>query len=201
MNISTYMGMDITNAVGNTSDNYDEMRGRKLTPDKYSSRDSSMSSTVLSVTYSKQIEMNNDKDGNTIIDDDNLTQLSYATLKKQNNQVSKMADLKDNIMEQHILIKGSALNTPCASNPPHVDNDDNVINIQLLYDLNSPMESDLWNGSFYPISLHRFLEYLVSDSKNIKNSLNFIAKYITNKQIDPAKSNDIEDFKGMGEAI
>jgi len=31
--------------------------------------------------------------------------------------------------------------------------------------------------------------------------LNFTAKYISNKQIDPAKSNDIEDFKGIGEAI
>jgi len=31
--------------------------------------------------------------------------------------------------------------------------------------------------------------------------LNFTAKYISNKQIYPAKSNNIEDFKGIGEAI
>jgi len=31
--------------------------------------------------------------------------------------------------------------------------------------------------------------------------LNFIAKYISNKQIDPAKSNNIEDFKDIGEVV
>ena len=39
------------------------------------------------------------------------------------------------------------------------------------------------------------------DFKNIKNLLNFMAKYITNKQVDPAKSNNLEDFKGIDEAI
>jgi len=28
-----------------------------------------------------------------------------------------------------------------------------------------------------------------------------MAKYITNKQVDPAKSNDLENFKGIGEVI
>ena len=49
--------------------------------------------------------------------------------------------------------------------------------------------------------LHRSLEYLASDSKNNKDSLNFIAKYVSNKQIDPKRSNNIQDFKGMGEVI
>jgi len=39
------------------------------------------------------------------------------------------------------------------------------------------------------------------NSKNVKDSLNFIAKYISNKQIDPVKSNNIEDFKSIGEAV
>ena len=76
-----------------------------------------------------------------------------------------------------------------------------VINIQLPYDLNAPTESNLWNGNFYPISLHGSMKYLASDSKSIKDSLNFIAKYISNKQIDSSKSNDIEDFHGMDEVI
>jgi len=28
-----------------------------------------------------------------------------------------------------------------------------------------------------------------------------MAKYITNKQVDPARSNNLEDFNGIGEAI
>ena len=63
------------------------------------------------------------------------------------------------------------------------------------------MEPDLWNGSFHLISLHSSIEHLALDSKNIKNSLNFMAKYIANKQVNPVKSNDLKDFKGIREAI
>ena len=63
------------------------------------------------------------------------------------------------------------------------------------------MEPDLWDGNFYPILLHGSIEYLASDSKNIKDSLYFMAKYIINKQIDLAKSNDLEDFNSIREAI
>jgi len=45
------------------------------------------------------------------------------------------------------------------------------------------------------------MEHLISDVKNIKDSLSFMAKYIGNKQINPTKSNKLEDFKGIGEAI
>ena len=73
--------------------------------------------------------------------------------------------------------------------PQHIDND--VINIQLLYNPNTPTEPKLWNRNFCSILLHRSLEYLVSNFKNIKDSLNFVAKYISNKQIDPKRSNNI----------
>ncbi len=63
------------------------------------------------------------------------------------------------------------------------------------------MEPKLWNGNFHPISLHESIKYLALDSKNIKDSLNFIAKYITNKQVNPAKPNDFEDFNGIGKVI
>jgi len=75
---------------------------------------------------------------------------------------------------------------------------DAVINIQLQYNLNTPTEPNLWDGSFYPISLYGFIEYIALDSKNIKDSLNFMAKYIANKQVNLAKSNDLENFKGIG---
>ena len=147
------------------------------------------------------MEMNNDIDGDVIMDAANSPQLSYTTLKEQNNHVSKAADLKNNTMEQYVLIKDPALNALSTSKLSCVDNDDNIIKIQLLYDPNSPTEPDLWDESFHPIFFYGSLEYLASDSKNIKDSLNFIAKYIFNKQIDPAKSNDIEDFKGISEVV
>jgi len=53
MNVSTYMGMDFANVIRNTSDNYNKVRSKTSTPNKHSSRDSSVFSTVLSVAYSK----------------------------------------------------------------------------------------------------------------------------------------------------
>jgi len=79
--------------------------------------------------------------------------------------------------------------------------DDIIINIQIPYSPNAPMEPELWDSSFYPISLHRSIKYIALDSKNIKDLLNFMAKYIVNKQIDSLKANNLEDFYGIGEAV
>ena len=79
--------------------------------------------------------------------------------------------------------------------------DDAVINIPLPYDPNALTEPDLWDSSFHPISLHSSMEYLASDAKNIKDLLNFMAKYILNKQVDLVRSNDLNDFKAIGEVL
>ena len=103
------------------------------------------------------------------------------------------------------------------SNPEHVLNmnqskcplhstasqtdDNNVINIQLPYDLNAPTELDLWSSNFHPISLHGSIKQIASNTKNIKNSLNFMARYISNKKVNPSKTNDLSDFDGIGDSI
>jgi len=79
--------------------------------------------------------------------------------------------------------------------------DEAVINIQLPYDPHVPTEPELWNGNFHPISLYRSIEHIALDAKNIKDTLNFMARYISNKQIDSLKSNNLEDFNSIGEAI
>ena len=112
--------------------------------------------------------------------------------------------------------KGGNLEAP-NSNPKHIPNmeqhnlptyravfqteDNNVINIQLPYDLQAPTELDLWSGNFHPISLHGSIEHIVSDAKNIKDSLNFMARYIFNKKVNPSKANDLENFNGIGNSI
>jgi len=45
------------------------------------------------------------------------------------------------------------------------------------------------------------IEHFASDAKNIKVTLDFMAKYITNKQVSSSKVNDLNDFDGMGDAI
>ena len=49
------------------------------------------------------------------------------------------------------------------------------------------------NRSFHSISLHRSLKYLASNVKNIKDSLNSVVRYISNKQIDLKQFNNIKD--------
>ena len=63
------------------------------------------------------------------------------------------------------------------------------------------MEPELWSGSFHPISLHESIEHFASDFKNIKVTLNFLAKYILNKQVNGNMANDLSDFNGMGDTI
>jgi len=45
------------------------------------------------------------------------------------------------------------------------------------------------------------MEHLVHDTKNIKVTLDFMAKYILNKKVNDIKANNITEFEGMGDAI
>ena len=177
---------------GYSSDNYNEVRGRRVSHKSQGSRDSSMSSTKSSVIYHERMKCNNE-DVNM---DDNSHALLYKITQEKAFQVSKVADTNNSMVTttpQYVL-----------SEHPNIIStyvDDAVINIQLQYDLNTPIEPDLWDSSFHPISLHGSIQHITLDSKNIKDSLNFMAKYIANKQVDSAKSNNLEDFKGIGEVI
>jgi len=142
MNTSAYIGMDLFNVVRNSPNNYNEMRGHTLTHGKPSFREISIFSTILLVTYHDRMMMNNDNDSDTIMEPINMPQLSYVTLGGQNNQVSIAADLNNNITNQYVSIKGSALNNSISSSLSCADVDNNI-NIQLLYDPNRPTEPKL----------------------------------------------------------
>ena len=163
-----------------------------------------MSSTKSSVAYHERMERNNSLNEDIEMDNDSPG-LFYETHQEQAIHVSKAADLSNNTLNKCVLIECPILSLSHgqtvhpALGSPYVE--DMVININLPYDPNAPMEPELWDGNFHPISLHGSMEHLVSDSKNIKDSLNFIAKYISNKQVNSSKSNDLEDFHGIDEAI
>jgi len=82
----------------------------------------------------------------------------------------------------------------------YIEND-NVINIQLSYDPQISIELELWNGNFHPILLYGFIEHIALDTKNIKDTLNFIVRYIFNKQVKSLESNDLKDFNSIGKVI
>jgi len=64
-----------------------------------------------------------------------------------------------------------------------------------------PTEPELWSGNFYPISLHGSIEQIASDTKSIKDLLNFMASYISNKKVNFRNANDLSDFDGIGDSI
>jgi len=207
---SNHTGMDQFFA-GPFSDNYNKMRDRIISPSIHVSRDLSVSSTKFSVAYHERMEHNN-----TTIEDvdmDNVSpRLPNKTIQKKAIWVSKMAGTNNNavttiqqcVPHEHsntTLVYGPNTTLAYSLNMTLAHDGDAVINIPLLYNPNALTEPDLWDGSFHPISLHGSMEYLALDTKNIKDSLNFITKYISNKQIDLVRSNDLNDFKDIGEVL
>jgi len=89
--------------------------------------------------------------------------------------------------------------TPCTTASSNDDN--NVINIQLPYDPNAPTDPELWSGNFHLISLHGSIEHIALNTKCIKDSLNFMAKYISNKKVNPKIANNLKDFDGIGNSV
>jgi len=117
-----------------------------------------------------------------------------TTADPSNNMLNKCVTIKCPTMRSsHVQTVHSTSDSPYSN--------DTAINIQLPYNPNTPTEPDLWDGNFHPISLHSSMEHLALDAKSIKDLLNFIAKYISNKQVNSSKSNDIEDFHSMGKVI
>jgi len=146
---------------GPSSDNFDDVRSRTPTSKLQVSRDLSLSSTKSLVVYYERME------GNNAMDIDNVSSaLSYKMTQEKYIHVSKAANTRNN-MDATIQQCVSNMNTNMTS----MHGDDAVINIPLLYDPNAPTEPELWDGSFHLISLHRSMEHLASDTKNIKNSL------------------------------
>ena len=123
-------------------------------------------------------------------------ELSYETEQERNIRVSMATNQQTNQQAPTRPLGGNN-----EANPTYEQHEENIINVQIPYDPNAPMEPELWSGLFHPISLHGSMEHFASDSKNIKVTLNFLAKYILNKQVNSNAANDISDFNGMGDAI
>jgi len=200
--------MGMVNSTGTDPVTNNDSRGRPSQIHKNWSRDTSMSSTCSSTVYHKRLAMNNGMD----IDSDppvESSALSYEDEREKEICLRKAAETTNNIRPQGGNNKASSIQVnhgghvptdrTCGQAPYNVD--DNVINIQLPYDLNAPMEPNLWSGDFHSISLHSSVKQIASDMKNIKQLLNFMARYISNKKVNPKSSNDLNDFDGIGDMV
>ena len=182
----------IVDIIYNNSDKKDEMRGHFSTSSMPSSRSLLSSSDKSTEEYAANVqqESNNMNQDDSVIPS-NSPQLKYATSRRQESHVSKVADSPSNMRKQ------CSQNITPALNNSTMDNNGKVFNIQLNYDINQALDPESWDGKFRAVSLHRSMEHLASDIKNIKELLQRIQRYILGKAIDDNKTNDIKDLKGV----
>ena len=192
MSIRNDLGIDFQRGVSPAINS--EVRGRNPSPSAKSSRESSLASSGRSTPYHERMEI----DVVTRTDESNTESLdlSYETAQEKAIRVSMVANQQVN--QQAPMRPLGGINE---ATPTHGQHEEDVINVQIPYDFNAPTKPKLWSGSFHPISLHGSVEHFASDSKNIKVTLNFLAKYIQNKQVNGNAANDLSDFNGMGDAI
>ena len=151
-----------------------------------------MGSSGRSTLYHNRMDIDEDDIPPTNHTANHSPRLSYEKTQEKELRLGKTTNLPDNT-------RPPAFNNEAT--PAHAPQAEDVINIQLPYDPNGPTDSELWSGDFRPISLHGSVEHIASDSKNIKESLNFMAKYIKEKQSDDNQINDLKDLNDMGDTI
>ena len=166
-----------------------------------------MVSSTSSIPYHEKMENNNMVINNKV---NTSQELSHEILQEKeiwlgkatsNNSTARTpcGNLNVNTLAQHLL--GNNPTSPPLQGSA-VQNDESVfVNIQLPYDLNASTDPKIWNSRFHPISLYGSIEHIGSDTKSIKDSLKFMVKYISNKQMEPANTNDLKDLNGMGDAV
>ena len=192
MSTTNDLGMDIQQGVPPAINS--EARGRNPSLSAHSSRESSLASSGRMTLYHDRMDI--DVDPRTNKSNSESLELSYESTQEQAIRVSMAANQQD-----HQQVPTRPLGCNNEATPTHGQHEEDVINIQLPYDCNAPTEPEIWSGSFHLISLHRSLEHLASDTKNIKATLNFMARYIKNKQISGSAGNNLSDLDGMGDAI
>ena len=133
-----------------------------------------------------------DKDDPVIMSDS--LQLKYVTSKSQDKPVSKVADTNNDSRQQYVANKDLALNINSLS-------ENNMVNVQLNYNINQALDLESCDGNFQAISLYGSMKHLVSDIKNAKDSLTRMCKYILGKFIDGDKANSIKDLESFSKTV
>ena len=184
------------------------MRGKKLSQSLNSSKNTSMVSLISSTPYHERIEQNNKIEVNN--NNNSFLELFYETLQEKEILLNKVTKTQNNTNSPHTKFNmnmppsydsgNHPISTLSQGSTSH-NNENAFINIHLLYDLNAPTDSEIWNRRFHPISLHGSIKHIVSDTKNIKDFLKYIAKYISNKQLELSKINDLNNFDGISNIV
>jgi len=132
LNVNKIDDSVVNNIIYSGSDKNNEVRGHTLVPSANNSRSVlSSSSNKSEELYLDQMQRESDKidqDEPVVISDS--FQLEYTTLEKQNHNISKVVDTLPNMRNKHMQNAALTLINNTA------ENNNDVINIQLNYDIN-----------------------------------------------------------------
>jgi len=147
--------------------------------------------------YSKEYHIYVKRESNRIDEDEPVTsigsiKIEYTSQGVQKDQVSKATDITNNMLQQCVSSEDLALSSTASNS---------VFNIQLNYDINQALDPEEWDGNFHATLLHRAMEHLVSDVKNIKDSFCRMGKYIRGKSIDNTNPNDVKDLESISNMV
>jgi len=185
--------VDLFDNLLGIGDKFDEMRGCSLALSAHRSRSPSMSLSECNKKYHVHVKRDSDRmEENEPVISVGSIQVEYTSQKGRNGQVSKVADNTNNTHHQHVSNKDPVLSLPSSNN---------VFNIQLSYDIDQALDPESWDGNFHAIFLHRSMERLASDVKNIKDSLYRIGRYIKGKSIIDSNANGIKDLDSVGKVV
>jgi len=156
------MVTDPIGAMFNLNNNLDEVRGCSLNASAHRPRSPFILLSENKKEYHVHIQCKSDRmDEDKPVNSPGSVDLEYAT-QSQNHQVSKVADSLSNTRQQCTSTVSPTINQP------HCEN---VVNIHFNYDPDKALDPESWDGNFYAVLLHGFMEHLASDALNIKESL------------------------------
>jgi len=132
----------LNNLFKKTGDNFDEVRGNSLVLSTHCPKTPFLFSSDCDEDYATKIqkESNRIDEDNPIATSNNI-QLKYITPKSQNGQVSKTANSSKVTGQQHVANEEPVLNI-------NLPLENNVVNVQLNYDINQALDLESWNGNF-----------------------------------------------------
>jgi len=176
--------------IFNNSNENNKVKGQSIAYSMLSSRFSSSFSDKSVEKYAARVqrESNSMDQDNPAVPTDS-PQIEYEPPKEKDARVSKAADSNSNMRKQYSQSIALALNNSTA------EDNGNIFNVQLNYDVNQALDLESWDGDFKTISLHGSIEHLASDIKNIKDLLLRMQNYILSKSIEGDKANNIKNLK------
>ena len=163
------MVFDPEDNIYDIGEGFEEERGCSLSFNIQKPRSPSISSSECSKDYHIHVKRMSDRmDKDKPINSIDSIKIEYVSQRKQKDQVSKATDNTNNML-QHVSNKVLASSTISSNS---------MFDIQLSYDIDQALNPKEWNSDFYATLLYKAMEHLVSDVKNIKDSLCRIGKYI-----------------------